>query len=85
MPNKACRETALHILSCIVGADEGSLQYLERTGFRVLQYIKQTQKLLSMHHLKGKKNMLQRQLIIDSISTVKRTHKSLLAPRISML
>lgn len=43
MLNKACRETALHILSCIVGADEGSLQYLERTGFRVLQYIKQTE------------------------------------------
>lgn len=39
MLNKPCQETALHILSSIVGADEAPLQYSGRTGFKFLYYI----------------------------------------------
>lgn len=38
MLNKPCQETALHILSSIVGADEAPLQHSGRTGFTFLCY-----------------------------------------------
>lgn len=38
MLNKPCQETALHILSSIVGADEVLLQYSEATGFAFVYY-----------------------------------------------
>lgn len=39
MLNKPCQETALHILSSIVGADEAPLQYSGRTGLTFPHYI----------------------------------------------
>lgn len=38
MLNKPCRETALHILSSIVGADEVPLQHSGKTGYQFLYY-----------------------------------------------
>ena len=90
MLNKPCQETALHILSSTVGADEIPLQCLGRRGFAFLYYIqRQAESHSSMHHLKTLHSFhLQHHhnyYLFNSEAASKYTHKSLLTPCISML
>lgn len=94
MLNKPCQETALHILSSIVGADEAPLQYSGGTGFAFPHYIQththsRAESHSYVHHLK-KLNSFHLPHPINkyhfkSKAEFKYSHESLLAPCISML